>query len=171
MKRNLNSTIFVSFLFVFYLGSSNSHAVEKNIFKGLTSIDKPFERRDPFKAPKLRVYKAKVEGKISDGNYSNIPVLGDVKVSDIAVVGVIIGKERRAFVRLRSGSSGRGPSPGGNQTQTLSTNTYTVKEGQLIGENDAELKAILPGGLILVEKTTNIYGQEEYLETVIPISK
>ena len=48
---------------------------------------------------------------------------------------------------------------------------YTVKEGDTLGENKAKLRAILPGGIILVEKTTNIYGQEEYLETVVPISK
>ena len=40
-----------------------------------------------------------------------------------------------------------------------------------IGEDGAELKAILPGGIIVVEKIVNVYGQEEYLETVIPISK
>jgi type IV pilus assembly protein PilP len=40
-----------------------------------------------------------------------------------------------------------------------------------LGENNAELRAILPGGLILVEKNINIYGEEEYLETVIPIVK
>ena len=46
-----------------------------------------------------------------------------------------------------------------------------LKEGMKIGEDGAELKAILPGGIILVEKIVNVYGQEEYLETVIPISK
>jgi type IV pilus assembly protein PilP len=130
-----------------------------NIFKGMTSIEDPFEMRDPFKAPNIRIDKdSNVVGKVSTGVYSNIPVLGDVALDSIQVVGVIIGKERRAFIKLRQGDN-----PGAT--------TYTVKEGQLMGENDAELKAILPGGIILVEKTTNIYGQEEYLETVIPISK
>jgi len=46
-----------------------------------------------------------------------------------------------------------------------------LKEGMKIGDDGAELKAILPGGIILVEKIVNVYGQEEYLETVIPISK
>jgi hypothetical protein len=45
------------------------------------------------------------------------------------------------------------------------------KEGAKIGAEAAELKAILPGGIVLVEKITNVYGEEEYLETVIPISK
>jgi type IV pilus assembly protein PilP len=130
-----------------------------NIFKGMTSIEEPFELRDPFKAPNIRIEKdPNIVGKVSTGVYSNIPVLGDVPLDSIQVVGVIIGKERRAFIKLKQGDATGGTS-------------YTVKEGQLMGENDAELKAILPGGLILVEKTTNIYGQEEYLETVIPISK
>ena len=49
--------------------------------------------------------------------------------------------------------------------------THTVKEGMTLGPNDAEIKAILPGGIILAEKVVNIYGETEYLETVIPISK
>ena len=40
-----------------------------------------------------------------------------------------------------------------------------------IGRDKIEVKAILPGGMILVEKITNIYGDDEYIETVIPISK
>jgi hypothetical protein len=40
-----------------------------------------------------------------------------------------------------------------------------------LGANKATLRAILPGGLVLVEKNTNIYGEDEYLETVIPLSK
>jgi type IV pilus assembly protein PilP len=139
--------------------SSSVFAAPNNIFEGLTSIEEPFDLRDPFKAPDRRVEKdSNVVGKVSTGVYSNIPVLGDVSLESIQVVGVIIGKERRAFIKLKQGEG-------------AGATTYTVKEGQLMGENDAELKAILPGGLILVEKTTNIYGQEEYLETVIPISK
>jgi type IV pilus assembly protein PilP len=46
-----------------------------------------------------------------------------------------------------------------------------LKEGMKIGQDEAELKAILPGGIVLVEKIVNVYGQEEFLETVIPISK
>ena len=46
-----------------------------------------------------------------------------------------------------------------------------LREGMKIGADQAELKAILPGGIILVEKITNVYGEEEYLETVIPISR
>ncbi len=154
MRKNL----VIKFIFLVILTFAVQAAPE-NIFEGYTSIEEPFELRDPFKAPDLRVEKeSNVVGKVSSGVYSNIPILGDAPIEAIQVVGVIIGKERRAFIRLKQG-------------ENAGATTYTVKEGQLMGENDAELKAILPGGLILVEKTTNIYGQEEYLETVIPISK
>jgi type IV pilus assembly protein PilP len=169
LKTNSNKALLWVMLLSLISGSLLS--APNNIFEGLTSIKDPFSRRDPFRAPKISAPdKSDVEGRISDGNYSNIPVLGEVSIDNIKVVGVIIGKERRAFVKISSNASGEGDE---QPTVTSSTEniTYTVKEGQIIGENDAELKAILPGGLILVEKTTNIYGQEEYLETVIPISK
>jgi type IV pilus assembly protein PilP len=147
-------------------------AAPNNIFKGMTSIEDPFAKRDPFRVPKMSSQKkSNIEGRISDGNYSNIPVLGEVSIDNIIVIGVIIGKERRAFVRVGTGLSSGDDDAGVVAPSAAVSTTYTLKEGQIIGENDAELKAILPGGLILVEKTTNIYGQEEYLETVIPISK
>ena len=75
-------------------------------------------------------------------------------MDNIKLVGVLIGKERRALVSSQGGKS-----------------IIILKEGMKIAEEGAELKAILPGGIILVEKIVNVYGQEEYLETVIPISK
>ena len=38
--------------------------------------------------------------------------------------------------------------------------------GVMIGK-----ERIHPGGIIMVEKLVNVYGEEEYLETVIPISQ
>ena len=49
--------------------------------------------------------------------------------------------------------------------------SFLLKEGMKLGRNGAEVKAILPGGVVIVEKIVNIYDQEEYLETIIPISK
>ena len=45
-----------------------------------------------------------------------------------------------------------------------------LREGMKLGPERAELKAILPGGIVVVEKIKNIYNQEEYLETVIPVT-
>ena len=39
-----------------------------------------------------------------------------------------------------------------------------------ISHGEAEVKAILPGGVVIVEKIKNIYDQDEYLETILPIS-
>lgn len=148
------SRILIILMVIF--ASLSSFAKIEDLFEGMTEIKEPFNLRDPFLAPRLKNNKEeKITGKISKGNYSNIPVLGETKLEELEIIGVIIGKERRAFVKIK------------NQDNT----TFTVKEGDTLGENRAELRAILPGGLVLVEKATNIYGEEEYLETVIPISK
>jgi type IV pilus assembly protein PilP len=94
----------------------------------------------------------KITGK---GEYSNIneTSLEQLNLGALKVVGVLIGKERRALVTA------------GSAKITI------LKEGMKIGPEMVELKAILPGGIVLVEKIVNVYGEEEFLETVIPISK
>src|SRR5690606_7790258 len=91
------------------------------------------------------------------GQYSNIveAPLEQIQLGDLRLVGVLIGKERRALVNI------------GQENKKI----IVLKEGMKIGPEAAELKAILPGGIVLVEKIVNVYGEEEYLETVIPISK
>lgn len=128
-----------------------------NFFRDKTKIEKPFELRDPFKAPPSKLEKNKSKGGFytsGKGQYSNIVENTVTSVESIKIVGVLIGRERRAMVR----NGGAGP-------------IIIIKEGMKIGDEGAEIKAILPGGIILVEKIVNVYGQEEYLETVIPISK
>lgn len=132
-----------------------------NFFGDKTKIENPFNLRDPFKAPQGKATETKSSEKrgfyVSDkGQYTNI---GDVSYDQISVhqlkvVGVLIGKERRALVNTDEKDK-----------------IIILKEGQKIGPEAAELKAILPGGIVLVEKIVNVYGEEEYLETVIPISK
>lgn len=128
----------------------------KEELRSLTTIEKPFELRDPFQAPLIKKSKEekKIKSKVSTGVYNNIPSIGEIELAELQVVGVLIGKERRAVVRLEG-----------------KTDTFILKEGEVLGENQAELRAIVPGGIILVEKIINVYGEEEYLETVIPISK
>lgn len=128
-------------------------------FKDKTKIDNPYELRDPFKAPPARGSRAQQEKKsnyfkTSDGTFTNIPDKGQVTLQDLRIVGVLIGKERRALAKF------------GNSKEVI-----ILREGMRVGQDNAELKAILPGGIVLVEKIINVYGQEEYLETVIPISK
>ena len=157
MKLKINLKLSSVILLTCFVYSERSLSVVDNIFEGMTEIEEPFELRDPFLAPRIKAdKKSKLVGKVSKGIYSNIPVLGDIKLEDIEIIGVIIGKNRRAFIK--------------NKKQPES-GTFTLKEGDTLGENNAKLRAILPGGIVLVEKTTNIYGEDEYLETVIPISK
>ena len=149
-------TFILSLLFSFSIGALAAPTEPlSNFFKEKSKIEKPFELRDPFKAPQFKYDKNKKnEGYVSAGNgqYTNITESKVKNIQDIKLVGVLIGKERRAMVA--NGDS-----------------VIILKEGMKIGEEGAELKAILPGGIVLVEKMINVYGQEEYLETVIPISK
>lgn len=128
-------------------------------FKDKTKIDNPYELRDPFKAPPARGFKSQMDKKTnyfktSDGTFTNIPAKEQISLQDLRIVGVLIGKERRALAKFGA-----------------STGVVILREGMKVGQDNAELKAILPGGIVLVEKIINVYGQEEYLETVIPISK
>lgn len=147
--------------FMFSIGALAAPAAGlNNFFKDKTKIDNPFSLRDPFKAP-INKGEGKKEGRgftvTGKGQYSNIgdTPLDQISIDSIRVVGVLIGKERRALVN------------GGKENKKI----IILKEGAKIGPEAAELKAILPGGIVLVEKITNVYGEEEYLETVIPISK
>lgn len=159
------------FLLLMIVGATDAPArSSKNFFKDKTAIENPFNLRDPFKAPQLKS-EGKREGRgfsvTGKGQYSNIGEadLSQVTVSNIKVVGVLIGKERRAMISVEGGITA---SPG---AKTASAKVIVLKEGSKIGSEGAELKAILPGGIVLVEKIVNVYGEEEYLETVIPISR
>ncbi len=128
-------------------------------FKDKTRIENPLELRDPFKSPQPKGQQRRQGGnkyKRGESLYSNLQSdnLRDWNIYDLRVVGVMIGKERRAMIT--KGEGGR---------------VVVIKEGTSIGPDNAEVKAILPGGIILVEKIINVYGQEEYLETVVPISR
>ena len=90
-------------IFLVFSCSLNAFSAIEDIFKGKTEIENPMELRDPFLAPRIKVQKdSKVLGKVSKGVYSNIPQLGDVRLDDIEITGVIIGKERRAFIKIKN---------------------------------------------------------------------
>ncbi|HXH31679.1 MAG TPA: hypothetical protein VNJ01_12770 [Bacteriovoracaceae bacterium] len=137
-------------------------AAQGDFFKDKTNLENPLEIRDPFKAPfvdKQSGDRSQRKGffETGQGQYSNIAQSSatDLKINDLRVVGVLIGRERRALVNASADKK----------------TVIILKEGMKIGNEGGELKAILPGGIIIVEKIVNVYGQEEYLETVIPISK
>lgn len=134
--------------------------VGKDFFKYISKIKDPFNLRDPFKSPlKRQTLKKRKTLKTGyrDGNtlrsgsrvnWSTIPL------TQLTITGVIIGENRRALV-----------------TTPATKNVQILKEGMRVGPDNAILKAILPSGVIFVEKIVNVYGQEEYLETVIPLSR
>ncbi|MFA6237341.1 MAG: pilus assembly protein PilP [Bacteriovorax sp.] len=140
--------------------SANSESTTAvKLFKGKTYVKGPLDLRDPFKRrinkKKGTVDKAKIN---ESGIYSNqSDRIEDKPVESIRIIGVMIGKERRAMAKIATG-------------KTLAPEIYFIKEGMKIGPNGAEVKAILPGGIVLVEKIRNVYDQDEYLETVLPVS-
>lgn len=129
---------------------------EKSFFKNKTQIDNPFSLRDPFKAPPRQKSQSARKRLYEEGKFSNVPTIESVPIKNIKITGVFIGKERRAVARVA----------GINDEKN---STVILREGMKLGQDGAELKAILPGGIVLVEKIINVYGQEEYLETIIPI--
>src|SRR5689334_17269201 len=101
-----------------------------SFFKDKTKIDNPFNLRDPFKAP-ISKTEGKKQGRgftiTGKGSYSNIGEtnLDQIPVETIRVVGVLIGKERRALVNSKDNKR-----------------VIILKEGAKIGPEQAELKAI-----------------------------
>ncbi|MBT3980920.1 MAG: hypothetical protein HOE90_06165 [Bacteriovoracaceae bacterium] len=148
--------ITITVLSLFSFGAKSAPSLE-NFFKGKSKLKNPFSLRDPFRAPiNTGVTKKGGEGKgIVIGNeYSNVPKIGQVKLNEIKIIGILVGKNRKAIARI------------GDKKET-----FILEEGMKLGIEAAELKAILPAGIVLVERIVNVYGQEEYLETVIPISQ
>lgn len=149
----------LTFLFTIGAFAAPTKNTLDEFFKDKTRIENPLELRDPFKSPQAKGTQKKQGGnrfRRGDDSYSNIiqENLRDWNIYDLKVVGVMIGKERRAMITKSEGGK-----------------VIVIKEGTSIGQDNAEVKAILPGGIILVEKIINVYGQEEYLETVVPISR
>lgn len=155
----------LSLILLFCLCTPELNAQESgsqyNLFKSKTYVKNPLDLRDPFKRRinKKKTNQVKAKERLNGvyTNYSNS--LESKPIESLHVVGVVIGAERRAMVKVVDESKG------GNDNTV-----YYVKEGMKVGENGAEVKAILPGGIVLVEKIRNVYDQDEYLETVIPVS-
>ena len=128
-----------------------------NQFLSKTMLKNPLDLRDPFKR-KMSKRKAQLKKAISNGIYSNqMDIIENKPIESIRIIGVVVGKDRRAMAKINDGKK-------------MSDEVYFIKEGMKIGPNGAEVKAILPGGIVLVEKVRNVYDQDEYLETVIPVS-
>jgi Tfp pilus assembly protein PilP len=136
-----------------------SDGTQYNLFKSKTYVKNPLDLRDPFKRkPNKKKSETSLRIKTStDGYYSNNTNSIESKpIESIRIIGIVVGPQRRAMAKIVG--------------DTITDNIYYLKEGMKIGPNGAEVKAILPGGVVLVEKIRNVYDQDEYLETVIPVS-
>jgi len=143
----------ISLIFCLLLMSSLSFAKLENLFDEHTTIAKPFSLRDPFEGPKFKSEsKERRDNRVSGIRDDEPKLATDVDLNNLNITGVLIGKERRVLIDV-----------GGK--------VYKFKEEEFLGPNGPRIKAILPGGIILVEQITNIYGEAEYIETVIPIFK
>lgn len=149
---------FLCLILLSYSAFAQNNQRLREVFQSMTAIEKPFELRDPFKPPLSKGSAAggrEQKSLMRDGIYTNIDQVQITDISQLRIVGVMIGRERRALARIANGDK----------------STIILREGMRIGNDNAELKAIHPGGVILVEKLVNVYGEEEFLETVIPISQ
>jgi type IV pilus assembly protein PilP len=136
----------------------NTTGIAEDLLQKKTEIEKPMMLRDPFKSPGLRK-KSEVEElakqtTFRNGVFTNIPSLDLLNLDNIKVIGTLMGEGPRVMVVSKDNLK----------------STVLMKEGDKIGSGKVELKAILPKGIIFVEQITNVYGQLEYLETVVPIS-
>ena len=153
MKVNIIS---VSVLVMMFSMNLNAQTFGERLQR-TSGIQVLLDLKDPFKSPIKKATKKKAkekEGLLKNGVYTNISDVKNVDVNKIEILGVLVGKNRRAVAKV-AGIQG----------------TFILKEGMKLGINNVELKAILPGGVIFVEKLSNLYGEDEYLETVIPITE
>ena len=131
---------------------------DPTILKGKSSIKNPFDLRDPFKRELRRKRRSKKDYPGTKTVFSNIETIDNAPLDRIKITGILIGKERRAVAKTL------------DENGKVGDQSYILKEGMKLGENGAEIKAILPGGIVLVEKIRNVYDQDEYLETIIPVA-
>lgn len=135
----------------------NNFSEEHNrshFFEGKTSIPNILEIRDPFQSD-LKIIELKEsenKGYLRDGVYTNIDPVEESLLNEFDITGILMGENRRAIAKTKDGK------------------TFIIKEGMNLGTNNGIVKAILPGGVVIVEKIVNVYGEDEYIETIIPLT-
>lgn len=144
-----------------------------------TEIKNPMGLRDPFKRRVQKLSSGSNRSQIGNRTqFSNMLTLENVPLDKIKILGVILGDNRRAIARTikdeerLENPQPQFPQPGDvpRPVEIEKFPTYVITEGMKLGINNAEVRAILPGGVVLVEKIRNVYDQEEYIETIIPVS-
>ncbi len=140
--------------------------ISTDFLKETNISDDPLKLRDPFRRIKKyfstkKTYKSNLL--LKNNSYSNIPELSNISIDSISIVGIIIGKNRRAIATISNLGSLPDNNKGLNDDQI-----FVIKEGMKLGENNGVVKAIFPGGIVVVERIKNVYDLYEYIETIIP---
>ena len=161
--KKLCLTLFVLFFSQSGLAESSKDRKFKFIKDVETIIKDPFLLRDPFIKKKVTIKSNKKKKKKFGTSLSNRPTLEIEELKNLAIVGIFLGKDRRALAKIVSKTGGV------DGKTNFEAEVYTLKEGMILGKNKAEVKAILPGGVVLVEKIRNVYEQTELLETILPL--
>ena len=143
---------YIVFIFLIYTQCLSIKLEARTIKNSLDKL------RDPFKRTLQIQLKGKKKERFLKTSFSNRLDLRTVQLDELKIIGVFLGKDRRAV--------GKKVSKGGKDEEEA----FILKEGMKIGPEGIEVKAILPGGVVLLEKSLNIYDEIEYLETIIPVS-
>lgn len=134
-----------------------------------SNIQNPQDLRDPFKRKLNKLKRRMKEDELStDDRLTQDSALASASIESLRVVGVIIGPERRAIIKINQNEDGEANF--NSEESVDNRESYFVKEGTLLGPDESEVKAILPGGIVIVKKIKNVYDQDEYLETIIPVT-
>ncbi len=136
------------YIFICLTLCTSSYALDKAIKERLKSFRDPFKRN-------ISVLKSKKEKASKKTYFTNKTDPAQVNVQNIKVTGVFLGEKRRAIASEMGDKNGE---------------PFVISEGMLLGPEKIRVGAILPGGIVLVEKVKNIYDEDEYLETIIPVS-
>ncbi|RZF23192.1 hypothetical protein DAY19_05330 [Halobacteriovorax vibrionivorans] len=144
----------IFFILIFVLSPVvKSQSIDLNTAKNI---------RDPFKIKYRKKMGHKRTRREKFTGFSNKLSIDNLRIDRLRVTGIFMGKNPRAVVsEVEQGTGSAGNSNG---------DSVIIREGMKIGPDQVEVKAILPGGVVLVEKIINVYDEEEYLETILPLS-
>ncbi len=146
----------MKYLILTLLLSSYSFS-QTQVFEEVLNLDNPYDLRDPFKSPELGdgESKTKKKSRFENGVFTNEIPGNHIPLEKLAVHAIVYTKtNKKALVKEKGGRSKR---------------LFVLREGMKIKRQEIVLKQILPKALLFVEEITNVYGQPEYVESVIPI--
>lgn len=147
--------LMITFLFALPVVEIYSQSLDLNSARSI---------RDPFKVKYRKKFGQKRTRREKFKGFTNKLSTDNLRIDRLRVTGIFMGKNPRAIVTEVEGKANE------NNGAAARREVVIIKEGMKIGPDQVEVKAILPGGVVLVEKIINVYDEEEYLETILPLS-